>query len=64
MEEISVRVRRADLQLNKIMHFLRLKCRMISDFGLVSYQTITVVFYMILLLFLLTTEDKYIIGGL
>lgn len=57
-------VRRADLQLNKIMHFLRPECRMISDFGPIPYQTITLVFYMILLLFLLTAEDKHIIGGL
>lgn len=64
MDEVSVRVRRADLQLNKIMHFLRPKCRMVSDFGPIPYQTITVVLYMILLLFLLTTEDKYIVGGL
>lgn len=64
MEEIAVRIGRADLQFNTIMHFLGPMCRMISDFGPIPYQTIRVVFYMKLFLSLLTTEAKYIIGGL
>lgn len=40
------------------MYLLRPKCRMISSFAPIPWQTITVVFYMNVFLFLLTTEKK------
>lgn len=58
MEEILFKIRKADLQMSTVMYLPRLKCRMISSFGPIPWQTITVVFYMDLFLFLLTTGGK------
>lgn len=56
--QIKISFKSKKNRFSRVMYLPRPKCRMISSFGPIPWRTITVVFYIDLFLFLLTTEKK------